>query len=153
MCWFSERETCQIAGNRWKSRAAELVQSVRQDGLSPMCHRDPQHNREGAWKARPCWHRKIELWMHWTDKAHFWVGCFFSNREKLLKKKTCKITDWSKPSSEAIIQLIQKVVLSLPCKSDVWNSCFSTTTVSTDRMPNYMTFWIMHWLSVATRHL
>ena len=90
------------------------------------------HNtiRKGAWRVKLCWHKRTELWMHWTGKAYFWVGCLFSNRKKSFKKKTCKITDWFKPNFEAIIQLIQNVGLSTPCKSDVWNSPAANSCIS-----------------------
>lgn len=90
--WYAEGEICLIAGNRWKFKAAEMVQSVRQNGLSAKCHKNPQYNRQGKSQILlTTKNRALDLLS--IHKAHCWVDCLFSNLEKLWKNKFCKITD------------------------------------------------------------
>lgn len=88
-----------------------------------------------------------------THKAHCWVDCLLSNLEKLLKNKIHKITDliqiWRHYPNNSeccfITTMLEWRVEQSSCKQ-----LHFTPTVSTDGTPNWMTFWITHWLLIAT---
>lgn len=104
---------------------------------------------KGAWRIKPCQHKRTQLLIHRTDKTQFRVGGLFSNKKSCSRKKTCKIIDWFKPNLEAsergFIATMWVMCGTMQLQKAVfyYNRFYWQNT-------KLETFWIIHRLVVAT---